>query len=334
MNKKILFLTGVLVAGAVAVLAFDKSKHRAPDPRLGKPLVAADTLTGVDTITIAKDPVTTKLVLDADKVWRIGDDKGFPADAARVTRLLDDLAQTEAQVLASSAKEAMNDFGFDTAVRVTLAGAGKELLAANLGANRERGGQYVSFGGEYKAYLISRSLSVLPDGDHWEMKTLVDIKADQVKRIAFEPAAASKKRPVVLVREKAEDPIAPEAVPDGQQAAGSIRSHESILASVTFTKRVDPGNEEYKSAMAHPAVVSVTLFDGRVYTVKAGSVGDANKKYFLQILATKGESTSESDAKSLAMLNELMAMYAFEVPAHVGSKFEKSFDDMFDKKGS
>lgn len=334
MNKKIFFLTGILVAGAVAVLGLDKSKQRAPDPRLGKPLVAADSVAGVDTITITKDPVTTKLILDADRVWRIGDDKGFPADATRVTRLLDDLAQTEAQVLASSVKEAMNDFGFDTAVRVTLTGAGKELLAANFGANRERGGQYVSFGGEYKAYLISRGLSVLPDGDQWEMKTLVDVKADQVKRVAFEPPPASGKKPVVLMRGKAEDPIAPEAVPDGQKAAGSIRSHESILASLTFTKRVDPGNEEYKSAMSHPAVVSVTLFDGRLYTVKAGSVGDGNKKYFLQIQATKGESTSESGAKSLAMLNDLMAMYAFEVPAHVGSRFEKGFDDMFDKKGS
>jgi hypothetical protein len=334
MNKKILFLTGILVAGAVAVIAFDKSKQRAPDPRLGKPLVAADTLAGVDSITIVKDPVTTKLVLDPDKVWRIGDEKGFPADAARVTRLLDDLAQTEAQVLASSAREAMNEYGFDTAVRVTLTGAGKELLVANLGANRERGGQYVSFGGEFKAYLISQSLTVLPDADHWEMKALVDIKADQVKRVAFEPPPASGKKPVVLMREKAEDPIAPESVPDGQKPAGSIRSHESILASVTFAKRVDPGNEEYKSAMAHPAVVNVTLFDGRVYTVKAGSVGDTNKKYFLQMQATKGESTSESNAKNLAMLNELMAMYAFEVPAHVGSKFEKGFDDMFDKKGS
>lgn len=334
MNKKIILLTGVLTAGAAAVLVLEKTKEKAPDPRLGKAIVEPKDVTAVDTIEISKEPSSVKLVLGSDKLWRLGDQNGFPADAAKITRLLDDLTRSHAQVLSSSAKESMNDFGFDAATKVSLKGSDKELLALNIGSSREKGGQYVSFGGEYKVYLINQNLSVLPDAGSWETKTLVNIKADQVKKVEFAPAPSSGKKPVVLVREKAEDPVKPMTVPAGSTEAGSIRSHESILSSVSFSSRVDPSNEEYKSAMAAPGVVTVTLFDGRVYTGRIGSVGKETKKYFLNLTGVKGEATAESDAKDLALLNDLMGRYAFEVPAWVGGKFEKGHEDMFDKKGS
>lgn len=334
MNKKLMILTAVLVAGAAVVLVMDKAKEKKGDPRLGKPVVASSEIVGVDTVQVTKGELAVNLILDGDKIWHLSDAKGFPADVSRITRLLDDLTKANVQVLAASTQDAMNEFGFDAATKIVLKTGERELLSVNLANNREGGGQYVSFGGEYKVYLINQGLSVLPDSAAWEMKTLVNVKPEMIRRIEFLPALATGRKPAAISREKAEDPIKAEAIPADAKEAGSIRSHESILAGLSFTGRVDPGNEEFKSAMASTSMVRVALFDGRIYTVKVGSVGEANKKYFLHITGEKGATTAENEGKELVVLNDLMSRFAFEVPVHIGSKFEKGADDLVDKKGS
>jgi hypothetical protein len=230
----------------------------------------------------------------------------------------------------------MTEFGFDNATRVTLnAGAGKELFTVNFANNREKGGQYVSIGSEFKVYLIGQSLRLTPDAGEWELKSLVNVLPDQVKSVEFIPAASLKKKPVLLTRTKVEDPIAVDKVPNGLKDAASIRSHESILSSITFTSRVDPSNEQFKAAMATPSIVNVILFDGRTYTAKVGSTGDVNgKKYYLQLTGVKGESTADAEVKNIEFLNDLMSRFAFEVSSFTGGKFEKSQDDMVEKKDS
>lgn len=329
-----MILTGVLVAGAAAVLMVDKANEKKEDPRLGEPVVASSDVVGVDTVFVTKGQSSVSLHLDDDKIWHISDTKGFPADVTKVTRMLDDVTKANVQVLASATQEAMNEFGFDAATKVVLKTGERELLSLNLANNRDGGGQYVSFGGEYKVYLINQGLNVLPDTAAWEMKTLVNIKPEQVSRVEFLPLAVSGRKPAVLSRGKAEDPIKLEGAPPDGKEADSIRSHESILANLTFTGRVDPDNEEYKSAMATASEVKATLFDGRKYSVKVGSIGEATKKYFLHIAAEKGEGTPEKDAKDMAVLIDLMNRFAFEVPVHIGSRLEKGADDMLEKKGS
>ena len=338
MNKKIMMITGTLVAGAAVVLLFDSAKDRQVDPRVGKPMVAATEVLDVAEIEISKGDANLKLLLDENKVWHLNELSGFPADASKVSRALDDLSKIDVQVLAAanSNKEAMNEFGFDNATRVTLnAAAGKELFTASFANNRAKGGQYVSIGGDYKVYLIGQSVQLMPDTAEWELKSLLNVAPGQIKSVEFSPSAGLKKKPVLLTRAKVEDPIAVDKVPNGLKDATSIRTHESILSNITFTGRVDPGNELFKAAMAAPSTVNVTLFDGRTYTAKVGSTGDANgKKYFLQITGVKGESTVEAEVKNLDLLNDLMTRFAFEVSGFTGGKFEKGQEDMVEKKDS
>ena len=326
------------MAGAAVVLLFDSAKDRQVDPRVGKPMIQSTDVLDVAEIEISRGETNLKLVLDQNKIWHLNDLSGFPADASKVSRALDDLSKTQIQVLAaaSSSKESMTEFGFDNATRVTLnAGAGKELFTVNFANNREKGGQYVSIGSEFKVYLIGQSLRLTPDAGEWELKSLVNVLPDQVKSVEFIPAASLKKKPVLLTRTKVEDPIAVDKVPNGLKDAASIRSHESILSSITFTSRVDPSNEQFKAAMATPSVVNVTLFDGRTYTAKVGSTGDVNgKKYYLQLTGVKGESTADAEVKNIEFLNDLMSRFAFEVSSFTGGKFEKSQDDMVEKKDS
>jgi hypothetical protein len=338
MNKKIMLITTTLVAGAAVVLLFDSAKDRKVDPRVGKPMLAAADVLEVAEIAINKGDANVKLVLDTDKIWRLNDLAGFPADAAKVSRALDDLSKADVQVLAAanSSKEGMNEFGFESATKVTLnAAAGKELFTASFANQREKGGQYVSIGGEYKVYLIGQSLSFVPDVSEWEAKTLLNVSPDQIKKVEFVPTAFLKRKPIVLSRDKVEDAIKVETVPEGSKEAGSIRSHESILTSIGFTNRVDPENEQYKAAMAAPSVVNITLFDGRTFTANVGSTGEAEtKKYFLRLTGVKGEATSEGEVKNLTLLNDLMSKYAFEVSSFIGGRFEKGQEDMLEKKDS
>ncbi len=338
MNKKIMLITSTLVVGAAVVLLFDSAKDRKVDPRVGKPMISPSEVLEVGDIEISKGEAKLKLVLDEDKVWRVNDLSGFPADAGKVSAALDELSKVDVQVLAAanSNKEAMNEFGFDNATRVTLnAAAGKELFTASLANSREKGGQYVSIGGEYKVYLIGQGLRFIPDAAEWETKSLLNVPPEQVRHIEFLPSAALKRKPVVLARDKGEEPIKVDSVPDGQKDAASVRSHESILSSIVFSSRVDPSNEQFKAAMANPSTVNILLFDGRSYIAKVGSTGDGEtKKYFIQLTGTKGDATSEGETKNLNLLNDLMARFAFEVSGFVGGKFEKSQEDMLEKKDS
>ena len=83
-----------------------------------------------------------------------------------------------------------------------------------------------------------------------------------------------------------------------------------------------------------PSTVTVTLFDGRNYNVKIVSTSGDKKKYFIEINAQNGASTSETDSKERETLNNRMKQNVFEVSSQMAERFQKGLDDMVEKKGS
>lgn len=331
MNKKIIILSGSLFVLAMGIFLSERFVTKKPDPRLGKSLVDATSIVGLDTIVITKQGEILKLVNDSQNTWRLSDTDGFPADATKISRLLDDLTRMNAEVLVSAAKEPSSEFGLDEATNLTLQRTGKEVLNLKLAKARDRGGQFVSFGDDAKVYLIPQPLTVDVKSATWELKTLVNIPAAQVQKITF---AAKGKKKVTLKREKAEDPIKAEGLTGKDKESSSIRSHESILTGLNFSERLSPNHDDFKKAMAAPSLATIDLFDGRHFEVKIGSTGEVTKRYFIWMSAKSGEKTSESDAKEIANLNKMMEQHVFELQTYMALRFEKGLEDMIEKKGS
>jgi hypothetical protein len=324
MNKKLLITALSLIAVAVVVAVSDQL-FNGRDSRLGQPLAKMTDLIGMDSVRFAQKDKELVLVKDKDSVWRLGSETGFPADASKVSRLVDDLTRNEVQMLVSSAKEPASEFGLSEPTEITLRKGTSDLVRIRIGGRRDRGGQYISFANDPKVYLISLSLEARPEESNWELKRLLNIPASQIKKITFNPARGSNKKPVTLAREKTEDPMKIEKPSTTLKEAANIRSHESILTSLDFIEKTAADNQDAKKALAKPSKVLVTLFDGREFNIDVGSTGTSPKKYFMLITAKKGENTAASDAEEIDWINKVMKDHAIEVSASVAERFEKTF---------
>lgn len=333
MNKKLLIGSGALFALAV-VVAFSDSLMNRRDERLGKPVVQGASLVGMDSIRFSKKDKEMLLVTDKESVWRIGSESGFPADAAKISRLIDDLTRSDVQMLVSSSKEPALEFGIADAAEITLRKGTSDLLRVKIGGSRDRGGQYISFANDPKVYLINQNLDGSPEEGAWELKRLLNIQANQIKKVEFKPAPNLNKKPVTLVRDKVEDPIKVEKLTSGGKESSSIRTHEGILSGLDFVTKHGSVSADAKKALEKSTRVTVSLFDGRIFDVRIGSKGDSQKNYFMSITATKGHNTAESDVKEIDWINSMMSTHAFEISSMVASRFEKGLDDMLEKKGS
>lgn len=327
-DKKILAVTALLVVGAATVLLLDQKTETFADPRLGQTILDGTTALGADKLEIKKDGKTLVLVKDDGNVWRLGDAKGFPVEAGKVVRLMDELARAKLTMVVATSKDAFDEFGLGSPTSVVLSGHGKELAAAALGTPRKGGGQYVAVAGEAKAYLADQVVSPSPDADAWELKSLLDLEKADVKSLAYFPIDASAGAPVTLSREKAEDPLKVVGLKEPQTEKPTTAGADGSVAGVTFAKRLDKGNEEAKGALAKPAKTFVTMFDGRTYEILVGSLGTETKRWFMTVNADQNGATLDPKKQAdLDALKGLMASYAFEVPAHVAQRFSKGSGD-------
>jgi hypothetical protein len=333
MNKNLKIATGILLVGAVAVALSDQIMNK-PDGRLGKPVVPISQVIGLDAIKFVKGDKSVSLVMGKDNVWRIGTEAGFPADAAKISRLVDDLTKMDVQVLASSAKEPAPEFGLNDATELSLKKGDTDLVRVKLAGQRDRGGQFIAFGSDPKVYLISQNIEGSADESVWELKRLLNISSSQVKKIEFKPSKGSSKKAVTLSRTKSEDAIKAEKLPNSAKESTTIRSHEGVLSGVDFVTKGTIDSAEAKKALANPNSVTVTLFDGRVFDVSIGSIGEPSKKYFMHIAAKKGETTAETDIKEVDWINSIMNGYTFEISSMMATRFEKGLEDMIEKKTS
>jgi hypothetical protein len=220
------------------------------------------------------------------------------------------------------------------AVEVSFKKGEADILSIRLAGHRDGGGQFIAFGNDPRVYLISQNLDGAADESAWELKRLLNIAANQVKKVEFKPSRGMGKKPVTLVREKAEDGIKVDKLTGGSKESSSIRSHEGILSGLDFVTRGLADASDAKKALENPATTKVTLFDGRVFEVKSGFVGDQSRKYFISIRAKKGDTTGENDLKEIDWINSVMTRHTFEVSPMVASRFEKGLEDMLEKKGS
>ena len=335
MHKKYILVTAALAVGAGFVMLSGEHGAKGEDPRLRKPIFASDTFSEISNITIAQAEQKAVLEKSADGEWQVIPQSAggtiFPADAKQVAALVDSLEKVKIQELLATKKASWTGMGLDAPKVLTFKAGDKDRLVANFGDARTSGGQFIAFDGEEKAYATSEAVTLNLDASSWELKTLLNIKAEAIKSVAFLPAAELKKTPAKVSREKVEDPFKVEALGDLKPVEATVTSVGSVLEEITFLKRLDLSNEESKTAMLQASRLVVDLFDGRVVNGRIGRIDGAQARYFIQLEVTPGQSTAALDLTSQQM-NKLMASFAFETSNWIGERMSRSLEDFIEKK--
>lgn len=337
-HKSLVIAVSALVSLSAILLIKDFAQQKQRDTRLGQAVLGASTAQTADKITIKKGESETSLWRDEGGRWHLGSSTGFAADAKRLAALIDGLSRTRYASLVAKDAGDVKVYGLDTPTLLEISAKGVQTLKLAAGMQRSGGGQYLAHHGENSVYLVDQALFLPVDAEEWELKTLVDIKPEQVQAIEFGEGGVPALR---LSRDKPEASLAP--APDEQ--VGKLKNAAEltqILHQVQFVKRLDKSNDEAKAALEEAKVTQVTLFDQRRYRLKVGqlkktantegaSLG-SDGRWFLGIEPFKPEglALAAADEWEWQHLGAAMSAHNFEISAALAKKLYRLPTDLFE----
>ena len=348
-------LTAVVVLVLVAVAGFlvwrDQSGGGSGtrDPRVGVTILDADVLSGVSRIEIRSGSTGVDLTTIDGGFWQIAETSGsnvtLPADAGVIWSFLESLSTARVSSLIATRKSGWTDLGLDGTRTVKIivkgesAGATSDpILELTIGSSRSgdsQGGQagsYLAFAGSEHAYLADASIRLETDMQHWELKTLIDLKPETIKSITYTPFKTLNKTTVTLERDAGGSTFhirgGPPSGMDLNTAA--VTSAASLLQGVRMSRRVDPSNEPARTALASASEVVVALFDGREVHLRVGRLDDKAVEYFIDAKFTGGANNLALDTAT-AQVNTLMQAWRYAFPKNVGERFESGLSDFVAK---
>lgn len=185
MKKTIHALIAVVILQVLLAIAL-QFRDIPLTPTDGKPLVAA-TLDEIDRIEIESGGGTRVVLTKADKVWRLPDLGGFPADGQRVSQFMSDLNRIAPNSPMASSTGAQDRFkvgekNFDR--RITLGGGDKTIAVLYLGTPQGLRDTPVRRAGEKNIYAIrSSALDVQANNDSWADMKVLQLPKDSIARI-------------------------------------------------------------------------------------------------------------------------------------------------------
>jgi hypothetical protein len=332
-NQKSLIIVGLLVVGAVAVLIFDQGGNAPVHPKIGQPLVLLETLPQVKEFAVIKGDRRLSLAKNETGMWSVDDGAlKLPADGKKVANALDQVGKLKIQRLVSKTPD--SEQGIETGTKLVL--GSDEATAVVLGDRRTGGGQYIQLAGGQEVFLTNEAADISVDLEQWELKTLLDVKREEIKSAEF--SSAKKGQALTLLsREKAEDKLAVQALGKAEKTRESaLGAIEKALEALSFSRRVDPSNEEAKTALANGQRTRFTLFDGRTYEITVGKVGkDGAEKYFVAIRGERNNATLDAQKSAdLDQLNDLMSKWSYEFSSYNAKRLIKERADLVEAEKS
>ena len=179
----------------------------------------------IDEVSIAAGDGAVVVLRRAGEDWVLPDAEDFPADGARVRRLLDDLAALDRGLPVATTADARQRFRVaedDFERRIDLSAAGEVVGSLYLGSSSGAGSVHLRLAEESAIYDVEFGLFDAPAGQHeWLAQDILALDEDAIGSIDTGE--------VVLMRAAAEDPVAP-----GPEAGTDVdESIEAVVADAT-----------------------------------------------------------------------------------------------------
>jgi hypothetical protein len=272
MNLRTLaFTVAVLVAlCAIAWFAQRPTVPATTDPRVGQSVLADDLAAQAARVKLGDQGKTVELARQPDGSWTVSSYHDFPADFAKLSRLITDLTGAKIRRLVTARADRLARLDFKDTSLALLDNTGRELWQVTLGKNAEGGGRYVRYGAEEKGYLADLSLWLDAEARNWADTMLLNLKADDIARveIGFADAATP---PVIVSRGKKEEtwvPAPPTAAPEGKRLkTATVTTLLPNLVGLRFTDTTAPDDEKAVAARTHRRTLKLTTFDQTSYTI-------------------------------------------------------------------
>lgn len=277
MNLRKLTLT-VAVLAVLSGVVWYLQRPKVPavtDARVGQPVLAGDLATKAAKIRIADQGKQVTLEHQADGTWHVADYYDFPADFAKLSRLVDDLTSAKIQRLVTSRPDRLERLEFKDSSITLLDAAGKELWQVTLGKNAEGGGRFLRYGTEQKGYLANLTSYLDTDPKGWADTALLNLKADDVAGVEL---SFPDGKTVAATRAKKEDPWTSTTAPAGKQLKSATIS--TVIGNFTplrFTDTKALDDPDAVAAKAHARTIKLTTFDHKTYTVALGRKPEEKK---------------------------------------------------------
>lgn len=271
MKLKTLVITVALLAG-LSVVAFLRNMpaSEAPaDPRVGKPVLDAETASRAGGLVISDQGKKVELARGPDGAWRVTSYFGLPANFDKIARFVQDLNEAKVDRFVTSSPETIARLEFKDSVVSVRDQDGKEIWSVTLGKTPESGnGRFIRFGAEPKAFFSSLHAWLDTDSKGWASAQLVTAKPEDIAKVEI-PFDGGKT--VVLSRAKKDAPWTADAAPAGQKvAADKASSTVSTLTALTFSDTTEPKDAAAAAASKYMRTFRLTTFDGKTLTVALG----------------------------------------------------------------
>jgi len=260
-----------------------------PTDRVGQPVLQEVNLEQVGKVVIQDGEHEVTLV-DAGNGLVVKQQYDFPADSTKLNRLLLSLMNQKIDHKVTTNPKNFGDLGvltveenggkpedFKTARVISLFDkGGQQLFGLLVGKDRltsgfpprAAGGQYVRYQGEDAVYLIPSMLTIDTEPPEWLDRAIFDL--EQEKDIHTIRLRRSDRAPLVFRREKPEEKLKLEGVPDDQLNEAEVRDFAQRIVDMNLLKIAAPGRSAKDLGREKVGIVEVDTFDKRRYTIKIG----------------------------------------------------------------
>lgn len=339
-------LRRLLILGATAVVALvgalllsnpRQSEEQKPAGTLYPELEQqVNTVTAVRIFKAGDAPAVEVQRKDAE--WNVVQRSGYPADVAKVRKLLLALAQAKTLEQKTSNPEHYPTLGVEdlsnvkaTGVRVELQGTPQPVNLIVGKAGNGANSSYVRRAGEPASWLIDQSLAASANPQDWLRSSIIDISADRVQAATImlgnaKPYSAAKKT-------RADADFAVDGLPKGKQlsAPSAANGFASALSALTladvrpasdFTADKPSAHAIYRTFDGLVAAVDGWLKDSKHYIAIKTSYDAAQAQRFHA--ATKAPETAADTAagKSAAQPATAASMDAAKRASVANQKIE------------
>lgn len=253
-------VAGIWLAGRQTSTPMDTNAVLYPD--LKKELDA------VTTVRIVKAGGTPAVELKrGEGGWTVAERNDFPADDAKLRKLITSLADAKLVEEKTSNPESYATLGVEDISNAAAGGMQIELEGpkqpVKLIVGKQASGaqsHYVRRAGEPKSWLINKSFDTSSSADQWLRKSVIDVSADRVQ--SAEVSVGTAKPYTALKKTRADADFTVEGLPKGKELSSTAAADNfaSALAGLTLSD-VQPATAVTDKPAAH---ATIKTFDGLV----------------------------------------------------------------------
>jgi hypothetical protein len=337
-SKGVISLMAVATISVVAAAAVSFTGGAGPaDPRAGKPVLpqVAAKLGDIGKVIVKRSSGTASFVRQGN-TWTVAEKSGYPADAAKVRKMLLGLAEityVEPKTAEPSLYKRLNveDPSAEKSQSAQVEiydGQGGALGSVIAGRRRidELGGGndgvYVRLPGEPRSWLARGTLDLDSDIAQWLDRRIVDIAETRTKEAVLQQLDGTK---LTIARDKPEDKFAVKELPPNRK----LKSDTGMVEPATVLQAFDLTDVKAASDVAFPKdgvnTGTYTTFDGLAVKVELAKLGETD---WIRLSATgSGDDKVKTEADAL---NQRWSTWVYGIAPYKAVALRTKVDDLLE----